>query len=108
MTVLCTYRVKRGKEGEFRHLLERHWPTLRGLGLMTDEPPHQYRYTEQDDAPVFVEIVTWVSSDAAARAYDYPEVMSIWEKLDVLTEARNDRPSMEFPRVEPLAIFRRT
>jgi hypothetical protein len=108
MTVLCTYRVKRGKEAEFREVLAAHWPTLRGLGLMTDAPPPQYRYTEQDDAPVFVEIVTWVDGEAAMRAYDHPEAMAIWERLDALTEARNDRPSMEFPRVDPLQLFRKT
>ena len=35
--MLCTYRVKDGKEAEFLSLLEKHWPTLRSVGLATDD-----------------------------------------------------------------------
>jgi hypothetical protein len=37
--VICTYRVRADAEAEFTGLLTRHWPTLRGLGFVTDEEP---------------------------------------------------------------------
>jgi hypothetical protein len=45
--VLCIYRVKDGKESEFRPLLEKHWPTLNGIGLVTSEPAVSLSRQEQ-------------------------------------------------------------
>ena len=42
-TVLCTYRVKADCEQEFLALQREHWPTLRRLGLATDDEPLVYR-----------------------------------------------------------------
>jgi hypothetical protein len=32
-------------------------------------------------------------------------VMEIWERMDKLTEARGDRPNMEFPHVRELDLL---
>jgi len=104
-TVVCLYRVARGNEGEFTRLLERHWPALHALGLVTDDPPIHYRGAEQDGGPLFVEIFHWKSEEASGLAHQHPEVMAIWEPMDKLTEARAGRPNMEFPHVEPIQIL---
>jgi len=103
-TVICTYRVKRGKEGEFLDLLEQHWPTLRKAGLATDEPPRIYRGSDESGNPFFMEIFTWVNGKGAASAHETPEVMAIWEPMGAITEARDGRPAMEFPNVKPIAM----
>jgi len=103
--VICTYRVRRGREAEFERLLARHWPTLRTLDLVTDRPPQHFRGAEEDGAPVFVEIFGWSSAEAAGLAHEHPEVMAIWEPMDQLTEARGGRPNLEFPHFQPLSIL---
>lgn len=104
-TVICLYRVRAGKEDEFVALLERHWPTLRSLGLATDEAPQHYRGAEQSGEPLFVEIFRWNSAEAAGLAHQHPEVMAIWEPMDALTETRDGRPNMEFPHVQPVRVL---
>ncbi|HEY8157008.1 MAG TPA: hypothetical protein VII72_22975 [Myxococcota bacterium] len=103
--VICTYRVRRGREAEFERLLARHWPTLRALDLVTDRPPQHFRGCEPDGAPVFVEIFGWSSAEAAGIAHEHPEVMAIWEPMDQLTETRGGRPNLEFPHYQPLSIL---
>jgi hypothetical protein len=103
-TVICTYRVKAGNEDAFVALLERHWPTLRGLGLVTAAPPQHFRGFEQSGEPLFVEIFAWASGEAARLAHDHPDVAAIWERMDQLTESRAGRPNMEFPHVQPLEL----
>ena len=104
-TVICLYRVKPGNEDDFLGLLERHWPTLRTLGLATDDPPQHYRGAEQSGEPLFVEIFQWASADAAGLAHEHPEVMAIWEPMDKLTEQRDGRPNMEFPQLRPIDVL---
>jgi hypothetical protein len=103
--VICTYRVRRGRESEFERLLARHWPTLRSLELVTDQPPQHFRGAEPDGAPVFVEIFGWRNAEASSLAHQHPEVMAIWEPMDQLTEARGGRPNLEFPHYQPLRIL---
>jgi len=103
--VVCTYRVKAGNEDAFTALLERHWPTLRELDLVTAEPPQHFRGFEQDGSgPLFFEIFTWKSPDAARSASQHPDVLAIWEPMDRLCEPRAGRPNMEFPHVRRLAL----
>lgn len=102
-TVICLYRVAAGREEEFGRLLARHWPTLHELGLVTDEPARHYQGAEQGGSPLFVEIFTWKSAEAAQLAHERDEVRAIWEPMDQLTESREHRPNMEFPHVTPFA-----
>jgi hypothetical protein len=104
-TVICLYRVRAGNEERFVELLSRHWPTLKRLGLATDQPPRHFRGAEHDGAPLFVEIFDWVDGAAAGAAHEHPEVMAIWEPMDRLTEARGGRPNMEFPHVRPIEVL---
>jgi hypothetical protein len=101
-TVICHYRVRSGQEQAFEALLERHWPALRRLGLATAEPSRVYRGADEKGRPLFWEIFSWSSDDAAGRAHSHPEVAAIWEPMDALCESREGQRNMEFPHVEPV------
>ena len=103
-TVICHYCVKAGKEADFEDLLRRHWPTLRGLGAVTDEPSQIYRGRDGKGRPMFWEIFHWKSAAAFEKAHAHPEVLAIWEPMDGLCEPREGRPSMEFPHVERVEL----
>ena len=103
-TVICLYRVKAGNERKFVRLLERHWPALRALGLVTRRKPQHFRGAEDGGGPLFVEIFDWIDATAAGLAHTHPEVVAIWEPMDTLCEARAGKPNMEFPHVRPLEV----
>jgi hypothetical protein len=103
-TCMCTYRVKRDQERPFIQLLERHWPTLRRAGLVTDQPPQIFRGQDDKERPFFVEIFSWKDASAPETAHHSPEIMAVWEPMGALVEERDGRPSMEFPQVEPLNL----
>ena len=104
-TVICLYRVKKGNERKFTRLLEKHWPVLRSLGLVTRRKARHFRGAEKDGEPLFVEMFEWVSGQASENAHTHAEVAAIWEPMDVLCESRQGRPNMEFPHVQPLEIL---
>lgn len=107
-TVICTYRVKRGKEKAFLGLLARHWPTLRRLELVTREPAVVYRGLPAGpgrDAhaagpSTFVEIFRWKDAKAVDTAHHSPELLEIWEPMGQLCA------SMDFPHFERLDLGR--
>lgn len=103
-TVHCTFRVKTDREAEFRELQARHWPTLRELGLVTEAPPLTWRGEDEQGRLFYVEVFTWASPEAVEKAHTHPEVMAIWEPLEGVCEARDGRPSMEFPHVERVEL----
>jgi hypothetical protein len=101
-TVICHYRVATGNETKFERLLRKHWPTLHGLGLVTNEPSKKFKGEEQDNGqPIYFEIFDWLDG-AVDRAHEHPQVMAIWEPMDKLCEARGGKPNMEFPHVRML------
>ncbi len=102
--VICTYRIKKGKEASFLRVLRRHWPTLRRLGLATKEPAKVFRGTDESKKTVFVEIFTWKSGRAVGVAHESPEVMAVWEVMGKHMEARLGRPAMEFPHAQHVPL----
>jgi quinol monooxygenase YgiN len=102
-TVICTFRVKPSSLDEFMALLERHWPKLRELGLVTDRAEQSFvSESAETDHPTIVSVFEWVNGDAAERAHEHPDVAEIWEAMEPLCESRQGRPSMEFPHFQPL------
>jgi hypothetical protein len=99
---LCTYRVKENDVEKFIGLLREHAPTLRRLGLVTEEPSLLFRGRDESGKSFFVEVLHWKSKDDPAVAEQAPEVLAIWERMGQCVEDRLGRPSMEFPHVEPL------
>ena len=98
LEVLCTYSIKKGKESEFLHLLERHWPTLHRLGLSTDDPARVLRGQNKAGDSVFIESFAWKDASFPNVAHQTPEVMAIWEPMGALVT------DMHFWQVEPVEM----
>ncbi len=106
-TVICTFRVKPAEMTTFRRLLDRHWPTLRRLELVTDAPEQTFIGGDDGVAgPVVVSIFDWVSAEAVESAHEHPDVAEIWEAMEPVCEPRNGRPSMEFPHFQRVDVQR--
>jgi quinol monooxygenase YgiN len=96
--MLCTYRVKDGKEADFLRLLERHWPTLREVGLATDDRAQVFRTKNKAGKTIFVEMFSWRDAAAPDVAHQTPEVMAVWEPMGALAE------DMDFIQVQPVKM----
>ena len=94
--VVCTYRVKAGREQEFVALLKRHWPTLMKLGLVQDQPRMALKGRDTDSTSCFVEVFAW-KEGGFQLAHQHPEVLALWEPMEQMCEARDGRPATEFP-----------
>ncbi len=97
--VLCIYRVKKGKEAEFRKLLEKHGPALKAAGLSSGQAPTIWK-AESGRKPgtIFVELMQWKDEKSSAAAHQMPEVMAVWEPMGELTDG------MEFLDLQPSGI----
>jgi hypothetical protein len=97
--VLCIYRVKNGKDGEFRKLLEKHGPALKAAGLAGDAAPKIWK-AESGRKPgtIYVEQMQWKDEHASSAAHQMPEVMAVWEPMGELTDG------MEFLHLQPAGI----
>lgn len=100
-TVICTYRVRPEAEDRFVDLLRSHWQTLHGLGFVTDEESVVFRGT--DGALTYVEIFTWVEG-GFDRAHEHPDVIAIWEPMELLLEERDGLPRWDFPHYMRVAL----
>ena len=94
---LVIYRPKAGKEKEMQPLVEKHWPTLSRLGLVTNEPAKIWRATGKDGKPYFVEIFSWKDEKSSDVAHQTPEVMAVWEPMGGILE------NLEIAKIEPVA-----
>jgi hypothetical protein len=96
--VLCVYRVKDGKEGDFRKLLQKHGPALRSAGLSGPEMPRIWKSATREGKTVFVEMMQWKDESSSHAAHQMPEVMAVWEPMGNLTD------NMEFLDLEPVSF----
>ena len=101
--VVCTYRVQIGREQDFIALLGRHWPTLRKLGLVHEQPRLELQGRDTDTTSCFVEIFAWKDRGFEV-AHKHPEVLALWEPMEQMCEARDGRPATEFPHYSVLAL----
>ena len=101
--VVCTYRVKSGREKDFIALLKRHWTTLRKLGLVHDQPRMALQGRDTDKTSCFVEVFAW-KDRGFEGAHKHPEVLALWEPMEQMCEARNGHPATEFPHYAALAL----
>ncbi|MGH7864769.1 MAG: hypothetical protein ACREQB_07255 [Candidatus Binataceae bacterium] len=97
--VICTYRVKRGSEAAFRHLLRKHWSVLNRMNLVTKQPRLVLRGLGNHNRGDLIEVFAW-RRDGFQRAHKSPEVLAIWEPMEKLCQARGGHPAMEFPHYE--------
>ncbi len=93
---VCLYRVQPDGVEAFQRLLEAHWPALRQLNLVTDQPGTAYRGADHTGRPVFVEIFQWADADAAGRAHELSDVSTVWDQMADLCEERHGLAAMEF------------
>src|SRR5215813_2395211 len=99
MTNMCVYKVKPGKEAEFEALLAQHYPTLRRLGLATDDAPVMYKGQDRKIKNVlYFELFSWKDASMPQRAHEIPELMKLWEPMGALCD------DMSFPAVEKLSF----
>lgn len=94
--MLCTYRVKKGKEKDFLGFLEKHWPTLDRAGLVSPERPRVWKGTEKSGTVTFIETFEWKDARSPEVAHQTPEVMAVWEPMGTFAE------EMHFLQVEPV------
>ncbi|MCA9667812.1 MAG: hypothetical protein KC503_19565 [Myxococcales bacterium] len=98
VTMLVSYYPKEGQEQAFFEIMQRHWPTLDELGLVTSDKPRIFRATDKDSGrQYFIEIFSWKDEGASDLAHQSPEVMAVWEPMGPLLER------MQLSRVEEIA-----
>jgi hypothetical protein len=86
VTMLVIYKAKQGAEDALYALVEKHWPTLNELGLVTQQPPKIWRATGKDGRVSWVEIFQWKDGSSSGIAHQSPEVMSIWEPMGAVLD----------------------
>ena len=103
VTVLVTYRARKGQEDALLALVKKHWPTLDRLGLTTRNPPKIWRATRRDGGVSFVEMFEWKDAKAPEVAHQTPEVMAVWEPMGNIMEGYNGTQSpIAIAALEPL------
>lgn len=96
---LVIYRPKKGKDKEMQLLVEKHWPVLEEVGLVTKEQAKLWRATDKRSGEVyFVEMFQWKDGQASDIAHRTPEVMAIWETMGPILE------ELKLAFLEPLAL----
>lgn len=80
--VICSYRIKPGREAEANRLLGEHVPALSRHGLITDRPVIQ---ASGADGAV-VEIFEWESVEKSRAAPTIPEIAVIWKELSEVAD----------------------
>jgi hypothetical protein len=93
--------VKPGRE--FIGLLERHWPTLKKLELVHEQPRIALQGRDTDRTSWFVEIFAW-KDRGFEIAHKHPEMLAMWEPMEQMCEARGGHPATEFPHFYVLAL----
>jgi hypothetical protein len=77
VTVLATYRPKKGKEARFFTLLKQNWPTLKKAGLVAPTLPRLWRTSDKRTRRVYsVEMFELKNAKASDTAHRTPEVMA--------------------------------
>ena len=102
--VLCQFRVAKDREDELIQLCRDHDALLRKLDLITDTPVHLWVGADNLDRTFAFMTFTWKSAAALDAAHNHPEVQKIWEAMEPCCEARDGRPSMEFPHAREIAL----
>ena len=95
-TVMITYHVQPGKEGEFQDLLARAWDVYRDEHLVVPKPHVVVRDSDGENKFRFVEIFTWLKSPDHAP----DSVQAVWKQEQSLCEARDGHKGIEGGEVE--------
>jgi quinol monooxygenase YgiN len=97
-TVYTTFRVKDGKEAEFRQVSEKAWAAYQKHGMVLTMP-HMLLRGEDDAGKVyFIEILRWKDHDKPDNAP--ADVTAIWAQMEALCEKRDRHRGIEFHEVQ--------
>ena len=96
-TVLVTYRPIAGKEDATQDLIQRHWETIKRLGLVTGDPHQLYRASDAARHAYFVDILTWKSHEAPDTAPT--EVRAIWKEMRAAVEDKPGLPGIDIVEI---------
>jgi hypothetical protein len=99
-TVMVTYLVRPGQEGELQRVIARHWETARKLNLVL-KSPHLVLQGTESDLPYIIEIFTWRDASLPDNAPD--AIQALWIKMGQLVQPRGDRPGLNFVPVHVLS-----
>jgi hypothetical protein len=97
-TVLSTYRIKKGRDAEFRTVHAETWKAYRKYNLVLPSPHTVVAGKEESGSPFFVEILTWKDHDAPDHVP--AEVKELWTRLEDLCEKRDGHRGIEFTEME--------
>jgi hypothetical protein len=99
VTVLVTYRPKKGREKMFSRLLHRHWPALKQAGLVARTRARLWQATDKKTGRTyFVETFSWKDEKASEKAHASPDVLAIWNPMGPMLE------SMDIAVIRPLQL----
>jgi len=101
-TVMATFRAKPGKESALREVIERHWATVRKLGLATGDLHLLFRTEDEPGKTMFLHLFTWKSHAIPDDAP--PEIEKIWEEMKPLVETRGGHRGIEIPEITSLPL----
>lgn len=99
--VIAMYRPHEGKEADLRALIREHVPTLHRLALITDRPAMLL----QARNGTYLEIFEWKE---VGIAHDHPEVMRIWDAMELVADfvslASLEEAPLSFPHFTPIGL----
>jgi hypothetical protein len=87
VSMLVSYYPKKGNENALLKLVKKHWPVLKEVGLVTNQPAQIWKATDKRTNDVyFVEKFQWATPESSEIAHQTPEVMAIWEPMGPVME----------------------
>lgn len=105
LVAIASYKPKAGKENEFLQLLEKHVPTLRDEGLVSNKASYSMRAKDG----TIIEVFEWLSSEAKALAHQNARVNAVWGQFFELAELVNlggleesTKPFAAFENIGPM------
>ena len=99
----ASYQPKEGQEAALMDLVNKHLPTLRELGLATNNHNNEARSADGR----IIEVFEWTSGNAVNAAHQHPAIADIWEKMALVADfvpfnsiAELNQPFASFEQVQ--------
>lgn len=99
-TVLVSYHVQADKQSEMEALIRKQWAALRRLDVVEEQPHVLLRGTEDGGKPVFVEVFTWRTADAADHLP--AEIQTLWSAMNKAVESRGGHAGIDIRAMTPM------
>jgi hypothetical protein len=76
------YKANEGKFAELEAIVKTHYPTLKSLGLVTENKAFVGRASNNS----LIEVFEWNSSEACFSAHGNPAVAQLWESMGAVSQ----------------------